>query len=132
MLEVIVMLQFGQFRGRQPSAAGKQARGLSIKWAVTSLGDALHTEGAARAGRDTFADLTNQGRTISMAARLPPGKALALLVAGTGLGWGIMKLTTPTEYERRKEAAEWDKLYGKTTVEEQYRKAVEREEPKKV
>ncbi|KAH9466930.1 hypothetical protein MJO28_000484 [Puccinia striiformis f. sp. tritici] len=82
-----------------------------------------------------------------MAARLPPGKALALLVAGTGLGWGIMKLTTPTESqfydvlapdlkrkvdERRKEAAEWDKLYGKTTVEEQYRKAVEREEPKKV
>ncbi|POW14908.1 hypothetical protein PSTT_02500 [Puccinia striiformis] len=83
-----------------------------------------------------------------------------------------MKLTTPTESqfydvlapdlkrkvdERRKEAAEWDKLYGKTTgmylsllpylsiipslhcfslpgllVEEQYRKAVEREEPKKV
>ncbi|OAV88958.1 hypothetical protein PTTG_28857 [Puccinia triticina 1-1 BBBD Race 1] len=34
--------------------------------------------------------------------------------------------------ERRKESAEWDKLYGNTTVEAQYQKAVEREGPKKV
>ncbi|EFP74451.1 hypothetical protein PGT21_031893 [Puccinia graminis f. sp. tritici] len=82
-----------------------------------------------------------------MASRLPPGRALGLLIAGTGMGWGIMKLATPSESqfydelapdlkrkvdERRKQSAEWDKLYGKTTVEEQYQKAVEREEPKKI
>ncbi|PLW15060.1 hypothetical protein PCANC_01502 [Puccinia coronata f. sp. avenae] len=82
-----------------------------------------------------------------MPSRLPPGRALALLLTGTGMGWGIMKLATPTESEfydelapdlklkvdqRRKQSAEWDKLYGKTTVEEQYKKAVEREEMKKV
>lgn len=63
------------------------------------------------------------------------------------MGWGIMKLTTPTESElynelapdlkrkveaRRKESAEWDKLYGKTTVEEQYQRAVQRDDAKKV
>ncbi|MBW0465495.1 hypothetical protein O181_005210 [Austropuccinia psidii MF-1] len=75
-----------------------------------------------------------------MASRLPPGRAVGLLAIGTGLGWGIMKLVTPSEKkfyddlapdlkqkvdERRLQAAEWDKTYGNTTVEEQYKKAVQ-------
>ncbi|KNZ59809.1 hypothetical protein VP01_165g6 [Puccinia sorghi] len=58
------------------------------------------------------------------------------------MGWGIMKrgdgrqelapdLKRKVE-ARRKESAEWDKLYGKTTVEEQYQRALQRDDAKKV
>ncbi|CAH7671412.1 hypothetical protein BY996DRAFT_7111908 [Phakopsora pachyrhizi] len=74
--------------------------------------------------------------------RLPPGKALGLLTFGTGLGWIVMKIVTPSEEklysrlspdlklkvdQRRAESKEWDKTYGNTTVIEQYEKSVKRD-----